>query len=328
MDPPPDRDPVARYATLLLAICQPDVDHGPAVRAVPFSVFGIARDLESRAAGALAFARWGSLEQCRDLEHDLAAYTGSQIVIGGCAAFYGPVDYYLGRLAEARGDPALARSRFQTAAEQAGRLGASSWVEQSRAALAAASADRPATGAEWVNEGATWRLNYADSQIHLPDAKGLRDLAMLIAAPGRELHVFTLLGRDDPAVGADPVLDDEARRQYRRRMAQLQDDIERADRSGDADASDSASRELDAIMRELSTATGLGGRTRRLGDEVERARKTVSARVHDSLDRISVIHPALGAHLSASVTLGARCSYRPIQPVRWLVRGGDSASNS
>ena len=92
-------------------------------------------------------------------------------------------------------------------------------------------------------------------------------------------------------------------------------------------ASQAASAELETLLRELSSATGLGGRDRRLGDEVERARKTVSARIHDTLGRVAV-HPALGSHLRASITLGTRCSYRPTKPVRWLVRGGDSASNS
>jgi hypothetical protein len=29
------------------------------------------------------------------------------------------------------------------------------------------------------------------------------------------------------------------------------------------------------------------------------------------------IHPELGWHLEASITLGVRCSYQPVEPVVW-----------
>ena len=67
----------------------------------------------------------------------------------------------------------------------------------------------------------------------------------------------------------------------------------------------------------LSVTTGLRGRRRRLGDEVDRARKTVSARIHDSLERVAQVHPTLGAHLTASLTVGVRCAYRPPELVDW-----------
>jgi hypothetical protein len=51
--------------------------------------------------------------------------------------------------------------------------------------------------------------------------------------------------------------------------------------------------ERDALIRELAAAAGLGGRDRRLGDETERARKTVSARVRDALSKIERLHPEL-----------------------------------
>jgi len=40
--------------------------------------------------------------------------------------------------------------------------------------------------------------------------------------------------------------------------------------------------EPDAPLHHLAAATGLGGRSRRLGDHSERARKAVSARVRDA----------------------------------------------
>ncbi len=163
------------------------------------------------------------------------------------------------------------------------------------------------------------RLQFRGRETHLPHAKGLVDLTTLLAAPGREVHVLTLLGRPGEAAGADPVLDGAARRSYRARVSQLRDVLDGADAAGDETASRAAAEELAALTRELSAATGLGGRDRRLGDEVERARKAVSARLHDTLSRIAEADPELGAHLAGSLTIGTRCCYRPAEPVDWLL---------
>ncbi|MEV0379350.1 AAA family ATPase [Nonomuraea sp. NPDC050643] len=75
---------------------------------------------------------------------------------------------------------------------------------------------------------------------------------------------------------------------------------------------------------ELRAAAGLGGRTRRLGDEAERARKTVTARIRDALRKLDRAHPELAAHLRAAVSTGSTgstgstCRYRPGDaPITW-----------
>ena len=75
--------------------------------------------------------------------------------------------------------------------------------------------------------------------------------------------------------------------------------------------------EREAILAELSAATGLAGRSRRLGDDTERARKAVTGRIRDALRRLEDRHPALAHHLTASVTTGMSCRYLPAEPVEW-----------
>jgi hypothetical protein len=155
--------------------------------------------------------------------------------------------------------------------------------------------------------------------VHLPDAKGLGDIATLLAVPGRPVHVFTLLGREAPATGADPVLDRRAVADYRRRLAELDAEIAESD-GGSAERAERAERataERQALIAELRAATGLGGRARRLGDETERARKTVTARIRDALRRIERVHPELASHLRDGVHTGTTCSYAPDIPRRW-----------
>jgi hypothetical protein len=112
-------------------------------------------------------------------------------------------------------------------------------------------------------------------------------------------------------LGADEVLDETARRQYRERLADLMEEIEEAERWSDPERTARAVAERDALVEALSAATGLGGRSRRLGDEHERARKAVSARIRDAVERIATVHPELGRHLAATVSTGAWCSYSP-----------------
>jgi AAA ATPase-like protein len=312
---PPDDDPVAPLIPLMRALGQPDIDHEAEVRSVPLSALMGTYDLEALVIAAPAFAHWGSEEQRRGVADALLPYAGTHAVTGGCAAYYGPVDYYLGLLAGALGEATRAQHHLSNAIDQARRLGATGWAAMAQEASRVVATDR--LDARWTHEGATWQLTYAGTEVHLPDAKGLRDIAVLLAAPGQDVHVYALLGRGEPVLGADPVLDEEAKRRYRRRIEVLHEDIERADHHGDAIASRSASAELDALLRELSAAGGLGSRDRRLGDEVERARKTVSARIRDSLRRVAAIHPELGSHLEASITLGVRCIYQPAEPVAW-----------
>ncbi|MCM0676607.1 hypothetical protein NCC78_18220, partial [Micromonospora phytophila] len=64
-------------------------------------------------------------------------------------------------------------------------------------------------------------------------------------------------------------------------------------------------------------AAGLAGRSRRLGDEAERARKAVTARIRDTLRRLDERHPALAAHLRDTVSTGNTCRYLPPEPPPW-----------
>ncbi|MFG3601643.1 ATP-binding protein [Micromonospora chersina] len=205
------------------------------------------------------------------------------------------------------------------AGHPAGGPAASGTVSGDRAA-------EPGTTAvpEFRPEGAVWRLAYGGTVVHLPDAKGLHDLRLLLGRPGVEVPAVELL---DPAagpelvaarrLGGDPVLDDEAKARYRQHLRRLDDEIDRAAVRDDASRLAALDAERAALLDQLRAAAGLAGRSRRLGDEAERARKAVTARIRDTLRRIDERHPVLGAHLRESVTTGGTCRYLPTQPVPW-----------
>jgi hypothetical protein len=187
-----------------------------------------------------------------------------------------------------------------------------------------AAADRPAAAYEFRRDGAVWRLGYGGRVVHLPDAKGLRDLHLLLSRPGDDVPAVELL---DPAagpelvaarrMGGDPVLDEEARARYRRRLTELDEAIQQATELSDDRRAVALDQEREALLDELRAATGLAGRRRRLGDEAERARKTVTARIRDALRKLDGRHPELAAHLRGAVSTGATCRYAPAEPVPW-----------
>jgi pimeloyl-ACP methyl ester carboxylesterase len=183
-------------------------------------------------------------------------------------------------------------------------------------------------------DGEYWTAAYRGLVVTLRDSKGLRDLARLMATPGRECHVLDLVAQAavPPAAPArdtvslrlesastGPVIDETARAAYKRRIAELQQDVEDAEVTGDGQGAAKAREELDTLVDHLASAYGLGGRVRRTPDHIERARKAVTRRIRDAVGRIERAHPALGRHMRASLHTGVFCSYTPEQDIEWAI---------
>jgi hypothetical protein len=175
-------------------------------------------------------------------------------------------------------------------------------------------------------DGVVWTLRFAGRTAVVPDAKGLADLHLLLGRPGEDVPAIALLNPESESLveavsrfGADPVLDDLAKAAYRHRLGQLDDQLAAALDRGHDDLAADLDRERAALLAELAEATGLSGRSRRLGDEAERARKTVTARIKDTLRRLDTRHPELAAHLRAAVSTGTACRYQPDAPVHWTL---------
>lgn len=171
-------------------------------------------------------------------------------------------------------------------------------------------------------DGEYWTVGHRGLVVTLRDTKGLRNLARLLAEPRREFHVLDLVTEAGegglPMEGrGDPVIDETARTRYKRRITELEEEIEEADQRSDGEAKAAAQEEVDALVAELAGAYGLGGRPRRAPDHVERARKAVSRRLRDAVSRIDRAHPALGRHLAASIRTGVFCSYEPEHDMEW-----------
>lgn len=185
--------------------------------------------------------------------------------------------------------------------------------------------DRPATldGGEQAfrREGEYWTVTYGRRSVRLKDSKGNRYLAALLAAPGRDIAAVDLAvmgtaegatagARGSAADGGD-VLDSQSRAAYRRRIEELQAEIDEAQSWNDPERAARAEEELDALVEQLAAATGLGGRDRTFGSDAERARQRVKKAISASLGRINSEHPELGDHLARTIRTGFYCRYDP-----------------
>jgi hypothetical protein len=156
---------------------------------------------------------------------------------------------------------------------------------------------------------------------------GLRYIAHRLAAPGREIHALELVAAERRATRAGPsaeaglaaslggdsgeVLDAQARAAYRRRLTELEEELEEARRFGDPERVAALESERDALVRELAGAFGLHGRPRRTGSPAERARVSVTRAIRAAVPRIREHSPELGEHLERTIHTGRFCSYTP-----------------
>jgi hypothetical protein len=257
------------------------------------------------------------------------------------------------------GDLDAADANYRSAQELNARIGARSWLAQARAdhacllrardrdgdrdeaarlldlarraaeeiglatvAPVAAAGGRGSSGAgpsRFRRTGTVWELAFADRVAQLADARGMRDVAYLLARPGVAVSVLELTDDGPTAANARgaPALDERARREIRDRLRELDADEADAESSGDTERAALAREQRHALAEAVARDFGLGGRARLVGDPVERARKTVSTRIRRTVANIGRVHPELARHLERSIDTGAWCAYRPAEPVDW-----------
>lgn len=296
-----------------------------------------------RADALLAQARSALL--LHDLESCKAAATRAAAIWADIDA---PYEAAVARtvLAEARQvdhNPDGARMEWLAARTLFQEFGAHGWVDRCDRALTA-QVGTPAT--EHITTQATFRcdgdireIDLGGVRVLVHDMKGLRYIERLLAEPGREFHVLDLVAGeqgstrgdtmstadvgidDDGSLGAAgvPTLDDRAREAYRRRLAEVEDDIDEATAMNDPGRRALAERDREYLVAELRRAVGLGGATRTTGGNAERARTAVTRSIRYALARVAEHHPLAVRHLEQHLRTGTYCSYQPdpLAPVDW-----------
>jgi hypothetical protein len=191
----------------------------------------------------------------------------------------------------------------------------------------------PAGTAVFRRDGDVWAIAYDGKGLQLKDAKGVQYIARLLRRPGAEFHCADLAagGETEPARAgeagaitaglgdAGEVLDAPARAAYRQRLQDLEAELAEATQWADTGRAEQLRGEIEFLREELSAAYGLGGRARKAADASDRARKAVTSRIRETIERIGKEHPALARHLENAIHTGTFCRYQPERPLRWEV---------
>jgi MOSC domain-containing protein YiiM len=156
---------------------------------------------------------------------------------------------------------------------------------------------------------------------------GRNDMVKRLLASGRTGYYLAVAaeGVSRPG-GAGPVLDAQAKHAYRRRFAELDEELEaRAWQDGERAAC--VREEIDFLASELAAAFGFGGRDRETASPAERARISVTKAIKTAIRMIERESPELASHLASSIRTGRFCRYAPpaAAPPRWQLAHDRSA---
>jgi len=198
-------------------------------------------------------------------------------------------------------------------------------------------------GSVFRREGDFWTIAYQGRSVRIRASRGLIYIHYLLDQPGRRVPAIELA-----AIGVDlsagrsmtlgqlsqnglralesgdtgEVLDAAARAAYRRRLAELNEELEGARAFGDEGRAANLQEELEFILQELASAVGLGGRPRRTGSIAERARLNVTRAIRSAIERIGAHHRPLGRYLSTTIVTGRTCVYETEfrSALSWILR--------
>lgn len=225
---------------------------------------------------------------------------------------------HLAAALRAAGDETGAAAELDQALETARALGMARFIAE-------VETDAPAPTA-WSlrREGDDWLLEAGTERARLRGSRGLEHLSLLLANPHRDVPAEQLDGGQAPSVAQAgiPVIDRAAKEAYLRRISDIDTELEAADRRGDPTRGEQLEQERAALVSEIRSATGLGGRTRTTGASAERARVNVTRNLKRAIDQIQRDAPLAAAHLAASIRTGTLCRYEPVPggPETWAVR--------
>ena len=185
--------------------------------------------------------------------------------------------------------------------------------------------------AVFARDGDVWKAEWLGQSVHLRPMKGFEAIRNLLSRPGDAVPIVELgqimdlafhgeVPLDSAYLGdAGPMLDAEAKQEYRARLRELDSELDEAREFNDLGRVEELSHELEYLIGELRRAIGLGGRDRRISSAYERTRIRVTNAIRTAIARIERYHPGLGAHLRVSIKTGGICSYRhdPRVAVTW-----------
>lgn len=169
------------------------------------------------------------------------------------------------------------------------------------------------------------REMWFDSQRHMmPETAGTWYIAALLAQPNRPIEATELealrVGTDARRAGGvdEEVVDEESLQRYEQRVREIARELDIAKRNNDLAEQSALQSEQAAIVKEIGSAKGLGGRIRKRSDATRTA-NTVSQNITRDIKKIRKHHESLANHLASAITRGSTLAYRPDRDYAWML---------
>jgi hypothetical protein len=177
-------------------------------------------------------------------------------------------------------------------------------------------------------QAGVWEISYDGISKSVKDAAGLKYIRVVLQSPGAKIPALQILGmcgysgkqrakddyREDLHIGggvkSDPVLDSRALRDCKNALDLLEEKIVTARQNGDSENIAIYTEKRDHLKHMMKTQTRPHRKSRQLGDEGEKARKTVSNAIDRAIKDIQVVHPKAASHLKKNIVKGMTFTYR------------------
>jgi tetratricopeptide (TPR) repeat protein len=248
--------------------------------------------------------------------------------------------HYWGKALTLAGEHSRATEKFDATIEIYRRHGAGQcWVDRvetdrntgvSRSGVASDDGTFPPI---FRKEGEYWKTAYEGGSANVRERGGMRFIAMLLGRPGENIPAVEMfaaiaagdvsgLGQDGLTPAGDlgdagEKFDARALSEYRRRLTEVESEIEAAEASHDSGALARARAEREMLSQEIASGTGLYGGLRRAASHHERARVNVTRQIKSAIDAIQKVNLPLGRHLANSIYTGSSCRYAPADRIKW-----------
>ena len=194
-------------------------------------------------------------------------------------------------MAAKQGDLATASKLLREALPIAQEIRDEATAQQIAELLAQTSRVEPTESATLRPEGGVWHVAFNGTSVHVPDLKGLWHLRELVSRPREPvpaLSLFAAPSEDPLPIGdAGPLLDREALRQYRKRLAELDEELDDAEARTMSRATRSGAPSARRCSRSSRAPRASAGRPRRTGSPAEKARLNVTRTIRHAITYLS-----------------------------------------
>lgn len=177
-----------------------------------------------------------------------------------------------------------------------------------------------------------WAIRFAGKETFLKgDLKGAAFIHHLIRHQGMHIHVIRLMadvagaertkivaaaeGLETDSAAADDAADKRTIKECEARYDSLVAEREHAE----GDRVSEIETEISKIAAYLSSALGLGKRSRKMGDEVAAARRRIARVINIAIDKIEKSDAKLATHLRNSIRTYTEMVYEPDREVDWVL---------